>query len=299
MPTIHSHLQQLASLAHSSGGWAYSADRQPHLEPTCLALLALALDAESFQKPIEKGWQFVGSCASADGSYRLRQGREEAIWPTALVLFAQATLGAARERVDATARRLLALRGRSLANQEVEEVHDINLRLIGWPWAEGNFSWAEPTAWACLALQRAGHGNHPRVEEGLRLLLDRAADTGGINYGNRRILGRATDPIPGPTALMLLALQRHANHPRIAAAVQYLRREALASDDLEHLCWAKLALSAYSTQPGISETITTLAEHIWNAQRFAGDDSLAGSQSYPRSAHGPRNRLKQPIPASP
>ena len=39
-------------------------------------------------------------------------------------------------------------------------MHDIDLKLVGWPWAEGNFSWAEPTAWACLALRRAGHGDH-------------------------------------------------------------------------------------------------------------------------------------------
>ena len=33
---------------------------------------------------------------------------------------------------------------------------DAVLKAAGWPWAEGNFSWTEPTAWACLALRRAG-----------------------------------------------------------------------------------------------------------------------------------------------
>src|SRR5438034_7738455 len=106
--------------------------------------------------------------------------------------------------------------------------------------SEGNFCWLYPIACACLALQRAGFGEHPRVRDGLRLLLDRAFDDGGINYGNRMVLGRRTDPIPGPTGLMLLALQGEGNHPRVAAAVRYLL--AATGDDLEHLCWAKLAV---------------------------------------------------------
>src|SRR5207245_3361864 len=123
------------------------------------------------------------------------------------------------------------------------EMHDIDFHLRGWAWAENNFSWAEPTAWACLALRRAGYGNHPRVEEGLRMLLDRTQETGGINYGNRRIFGRLTEPIPGPTALMLLAVQGQPDHPRVAASVEYLLQNI--GDDLEHLCWAKLALDLY------------------------------------------------------
>ena len=75
---------------------------------------------------------------------------------------------------------------------------DIDVTLTGWPWGEGTFSWVEPTSWACLALHRLGQGDHPRVQEGERLLLDRAFDQGGVNYGNRMILGRMTEPIPGP-----------------------------------------------------------------------------------------------------
>src|SRR5207302_833204 len=125
MHDIQLYLDSLAAQAHPQGGWGYRPGQDAHLEPTCLALLALAL------------------------------------------------------------------------------------RLDRWPWAEGNFSWVEPTAWACLALRQAGYGDHARVQEGIRLLLDRTFDEGGLNYGIRYILGRRTEPIPGPTALMLLALQGH------------------------------------------------------------------------------------------
>src|SRR5262249_27481520 len=128
-------------------------------------------------------------------------------------------------------------------------------------------SWAEPTAWACLALRRAGHGDHERVREGLRLLLDRAHDDGGVNYGNRFILGRRTEPIPGPTALMLLALQGHGPHPRLEATVQYLLKQALASEDLEHLCWAKLALEPYRDRPGVADALPALDQRVRDAHR--------------------------------
>jgi uncharacterized protein (DUF362 family) len=229
-------------LAHPDGGWGYAPGQAAGLEPTCLALLALAqCPSEANRDVIELGRHLLARCRQPDDSYRAANGREEALWPTALVLFVQVELGYPAEEVQRTAARLLGTRGRAVDDPKAAEVQDIDLRRIGWPWAEGNFSWVEPTAWACLALRKAGLGKHPRVQEGMELLLDRAFDTGGINYGNRRIFDRMTDPIPGPTALMLLALQGQ-EHPRITSAATYLHQEVLDRDDLEDLCWAKLAL---------------------------------------------------------
>jgi len=96
------------------------------------------------------------------------------------------------------------------------------------------------------------------------MLLDRAMDDGGINYGNRLILGKMTDPIPGPTALMLLALQGE-SHPRLDAAVRYLI-EQLNTDDLDHLCWVKLALDRYRHLPGVADKLTEIDGHILTAE---------------------------------
>jgi uncharacterized protein (DUF362 family) len=255
------HLETLAHLAHPEGGWSYGPGQQPHLEPTSLALLALAVERERFAQAIERGRAALARCAGADGAFRLPGSRDEAVWPTALALVVHNVLGAPAEEVRRAAARLLGLRGRVLDNQEAGEHQDIDLTLVGWPWAEGNFSWAEPTAWACLALRHSGLGEHPRVAEGLRLLLDRAADEGGINYGNRRVLGKSTEPIPGPTAMMLLALQGRGAEPRVAAAVQYLLRQQ-HSDDLEHAAWTKIALNLYGDQPGVAEALPRLDEAI-------------------------------------
>jgi uncharacterized protein (DUF362 family) len=257
-------LDELASLACTEGGWGYAPGQSAHLEPTCLALLALAGQRERFASHIDRGLSFLKSCASPDGLYRLGRGRPEAVWATALVLFVQSTLGGPAEETNRTASALLGLRGRDVS-QDDSDINDIDSRLVGWPWAEQNFSWVEPTSWAVLALRRVGQGGQPRVEEGTRLLLDRALEEGGINYGNRRILGIALEPIPGPTALMLLALQGQPSHPRLTAAVRYLRSRGVNGDDLEHLCWARLALDLYQDHEGVREALPALEERIRQA----------------------------------
>jgi len=258
---VNDAFEDLAALACPGGGWGYAPEQPAHLEPTCLALLALSRQPRRFPAVIESGRNWLRQCAFGDGTYRLGCGRPEAIWPTALVLFTRATLGDEDDSLQQTAAALLACKGRR-TDSEDDDISDIDERLLGWPWAEGNFSWVEPTAWACLALRRIGQGHHPRVEEGSKLLLDRALEKGGVNYGNRRIFGISLEPIPGPTALMLLALQSRPDDPAIAASVEYLRQGASTSDDLEHLCWSRLALDVYADHRGVRETVTALDGRI-------------------------------------
>ncbi|MCI0639507.1 MAG: DUF362 domain-containing protein [Gemmataceae bacterium] len=269
METLSTYLDALAQQAHLEGGWGYAPDRAAQVEPTCMGLLALSLQADRYGPILERSLKFLERCAGADGSYRLPNGRDEAIWPTSLVLFTRKALTPdssppakdAAAALEKSVAFLLSVPCKTPDNPEAGELLDIDMKLTGWPWAEQNFSWVEPTSWACLALRALGQGKQPRVQQGLDLLLDRAMDEGGINYGNRRILGKMTEPIPGPTALMLLALQPGAdvdesksNHPRIAAAVQYLLKQ-IDCDDVEHLGWIKLALDAHRGQPGVEEAL--------------------------------------------
>lgn len=55
-------------------------------------------------------------------------------------------------------------------------------------------------------LRREGLGGHARVQEGLRLLCDRAIVTGGWNCGNKATYGQTLRPLPAPTGIALLAL---------------------------------------------------------------------------------------------
>jgi uncharacterized protein (DUF362 family) len=263
MRDICPYLDRLVSLAHADGGWGYAPGQPAHLEATCLGLLALTLAPDAHRDVFDKARAVLTASAVGDGTYRLMRGREEAVWPTALVLFVESVLDAPMDVRTKAAAALVQLRGRMpKVNEKDDEIHDIDLSIVGWPWADGNFSWVEPTAWACLALRRAGHGDHERVKEGQRLLLDRTFDDGGINYGNRHILGKPLEPVPGPTALMLLALQGHENEARVAASVRWLQREDVLGDDLEHLCWARLALTPYAHLDGLAATLARLDERI-------------------------------------
>jgi uncharacterized protein (DUF362 family) len=266
MPTSQTARDRLAALAQPDGGWGYQPGQPAHLEPTCLALLALAADRDRFTTVLDAGLRWVESNRQPDSTYRLSRGRPQAAWPTALVLFTKQGLGSPADQLAATADKLLAIESRVLkVDDEVADMKiDIDLSLLGWPWAEANFAWVEPTAWACLALRAVGRGDHPRVREGLKLIVDRAFDSGGVNYGNRVVLGKSTEPIPGPTALMLLACQGVTDQPRVDAAVGYLRMHAAKTTDLEHLAWARLALAAH---PGDAATRDSLPELD---QRVAG-----------------------------
>ncbi len=252
----------LANAAVADGGWGYHAGQSSHPEPTCLALVALAAEPQKFQPKLLRALRYLASQSLPDGSYRLAHGRPQAAWTTALVLFAKQAVNADGAERGRVADRLLTLEGRVVARDpEVEDMIDIDQQLLGWPWAEQTFSWVEPTAWACLALRAAGQGGHPRVREGLRLLLDRAFDTGGVNYGNRVVLGKPTEPIPGPTAVMLMALQG-VDGPRVDAAVGYLRLHATRTTDLEHLAWIRLALTCHTDDNATRDSLPAIDARI-------------------------------------
>lgn len=270
--------ETLAQQARPAGGWGYAPGQEAHLEPTCLSLLALAVARDRFGREIASGQAFLDTCALADGSYRLARGRQEAVWPTSLVLFVRTALGIAPDQNQGIIHRLLSLRGRTVDLSttdkpfecDAKELMDIDSQLVGWPWAEHNFSWVEPTAWACLALRAAGLGHHRRVQEGMKLLLDRAMDEGGVNCGARMVLGQMTKPVPGPTALMLLALQGQ-KHQRLDSAIGYLQQQ-LNSGDLEHLCWIKLALDVHRQQAGVAEFLPALDVAL--AQAFEAQQQI-------------------------
>jgi uncharacterized protein (DUF362 family) len=262
VPDTPSPIDALLRLVLPTGGWGYYTGHGLHFEPTCLAALALAADAVKHRPLIDKALAALDTQVDGTGLYRLERGRPQAIWPTAMVIATRAGLEKESER---SVQRLLALRGHTIkGDPEVQNMFDIDPERVGWPWAAGTFAWVEPTAWAVLALRAAGLGTHPRVIEGARLLLDRAFDTGGINYGNRRVLNSMTEPIPGPTAIMLLALQGH-EEPRVAAARRYLRDAVAPMTDLEHLGWTKLALACHAHDPEIAKSLSTIDERIRTA----------------------------------
>lgn len=219
----------------------------PATEPTALAALALVAWDRSQAAFAKLQWLFRQQ--SPDGSLGVSAAEASPSWPTSLAILAWTAwqTKAAKVPVDFSDRIhravgwLLQTQGTSVHKRQ--EGHDSSL--IGWPWVEGTHSWLEPTALAVLALKAAGHGDHPRTREAVRLLLDRLLPEGGCNYGNTVVLGQQLQPHVQPTGLVLLALAGEADpNGRVQRSIEYLHRVLSHRTAPASLSYALLGLVA-------------------------------------------------------
>jgi hypothetical protein len=121
--------------------------------------------------------------------------------------------------------------------------HDTALK--GWPWIGGTHSWVEPTALAVLALRLAGHRKHPRVEEAVRMIMDRQIPGGGWNYGNTFVFDRQLWPMPESTGLALVALQGLVERREIETSLEYLETRIPSTRTPQALSWGLMGLGAW------------------------------------------------------
>jgi hypothetical protein len=123
-----------------------------------------------------------------------------------------------------------------------------NSRLQAWSWTEGTFSWIEPTAWCLLAL-KARRVTAPtvaaRIQEAEAVVLDRVCDSGGWNYGNAQVLSQDLRPYVPTTALALLAMQDHRDHPAVARSLDWLVAHAVSERATMALALAAICLQVY------------------------------------------------------
>ncbi len=214
------------------GGWPYRLGAQSSPEPTCYSLLALSGNRENGTatpsavhhqaSALERGLQWLESRVNAQGAVML-EGDDGPHWSTSLLVLTLARLRQAEPLRDRSVQFMLSWYGNQL---ELKDEVTLDSQLRGWPWISDTFSWVEPTSYAILALKLSGDGNHPRVAEAERLLLDRVCTDGGWNYGNRVVLGRQLVAFVPPTAIATLALQNvSAARQPIEQSVAFLRRE--------------------------------------------------------------------------
>lgn len=229
---------QLLAWRNSDDGWGYAPGKRSRLEPTCLALLALANE-------------LPGEAARLLASWPRRNG----LWVDgpdlppnygfngAALVTASTSLRAHAALVEPVLERLKV--GKGLAFEPSEEIRQDN-RIQAWPWVDGTFSWVEPTAWCLLAVKtwrRAGDGlADARIEEAERLLTDRVCTGGGWNYGNAVVLAKALPAYVPTTALALLALQDRQDLAEVQRSADFLGREAASEASALSLGLATIAL---------------------------------------------------------
>lgn len=244
MSSVKVAVDFLRTAQNEDGGWPYIPGQASKPEATCHAVLACALSGEDAAARAGLNWLEQG--VGADGAFHLA-GEEGPHWTTSLVLYVFSMLDVMPEERPRLIARLLAW---EVMRTDTDAMVRLNARLAGWSWNEGTFSWVEPTAYALLALKKAGQGAHPRVLEGVTLLVDRACTGGGWNYGNPEVMQRQLPAFPDPTAWALLALQQSpVSNSLVAAGLDFLAREvpsypsslALALGSLALLAWGRSA----------------------------------------------------------
>lgn len=236
----------------------YHADGPAGTEPTALA--ALALTAHNRYPPAARALEWLAGLQAADGSVGPTSSQATPGWPTSLAVLA--AISARRSDASAAGQRqfdvklgvawILATRGESLPRTP-EMGHDATL--VGWPWIEETHSWVEPTAMHVLALKAAGHADHPRTREAVRLLIDRLLPAGGCNYGNTVVMDQVLRPHLQPTGLAMLALAGEPDRDgRIAKSLAYLSRDLSAKTPAASLAYSLMGLAANDRMPGAAST---------------------------------------------
>lgn len=153
----------------------------------------------------EAGLRGLAARQTGDGRVPYHPERPESWWPTTAALLAWLTDQRFTPNAERAAGFLLATSGLHWpVNAEAVVAHDTSIR--GWSWIENTHSWVEPTALAVLGLSALGFARHARVQEAVRMLLNRQIETGGWNYGNTMTLGAALLPTEESTGLALAAL---------------------------------------------------------------------------------------------
>ncbi|MGC8639438.1 MAG: hypothetical protein ACP5XB_06120 [Isosphaeraceae bacterium] len=249
------------------GGTAVRTDPQPlppvrTADPTNNPGRVLHAELEA----INRGADWLRQLQQADGSIGVSPGLPHPGWATPYCLLLWKALDVHLRACQKASAWLLQEKGAPVDADQVlnRMIVGDDQSLLGWPWVDGTHSWLEPTALAIIALDRQGLGDHPRVEEGIKLILDRALHSGGWNYGNKSVFGRALRPHPEPTAMALLALAaRRANKcPRaVDPALRYLRQVLPGIDAPCSTAWGVLGLRAWNACPAEADA--------WLARSFA------------------------------
>lgn len=183
-----------------------------------------------------------------DGRLTISPLHQEAFWPTSLSILAWHGSPIHAQAKNRAVQFLLKVSGFQWEKSDHAPTgHDT--AIPGWPWISNTHSWVSPTAWAMIALAVAGFGNHPRLEQGTQLLLNRQLPSGGWNYGNTTVFGKTLLPFPETTGMALIALSNRVAREDVRHSLEYLHEQISRLRTPISLGWAILGLKAWGITP--------------------------------------------------
>jgi hypothetical protein len=235
--------QRLLEAGRGETGWGYEPGRAPRLEPTCWALLALRTSTAAADRMLA-GWP-SDKRALVEHRGGLPNWSFHALALATRLALGGAPIGELQPLADA----LVEARGTVL---EPSPVQRQDTRLEGWSWISGTFSWAEPTAWAVLALKMCRGrgmvtaGAAHRIRDGESVLRDRVCAGGGWNYGNSNVFGKDLPAYVPTTAAALLALHDCRDEAFVHRSLDYLEEQSVRHPSVRALALTALALKRHS-----------------------------------------------------
>ena len=248
---------RLQSLRSGQGNWGYKQGGRVGVEPSVLSSLGLIASGDCTTDANDLAGarvtaEWMAGIQRCDGSLPVVAEIETPAWTTPYAILLWSALGGYQDPRTRARACLLHVQGQSLPRDQLTAKvigHDPTVR--GWPWVESTHSWVEPTALAALALCQEGLHTHGRVRAGIHLILNRSLRSGGWNYGNPAVLGRALRAQPGPSGLALLALEAHGEEtPECRRGIDYLRQALRDVRAGTSLGWGVLGLRAWDACPG-------------------------------------------------
>src|SRR5262245_7508876 len=240
-------------------------------DATAWAILALSRVAPSHPL-LSPARDRLTTAQDPDGRVSMSREHEEAFWPTALSVLAWHGSQAHEPHCSRGVQFLLKITGQHRSKNPDDQVgHDPSIP--GWPWIDGTHSWIEPTALSVLALRVAGDGQHERVREGIRMMLDRQLPHGGWNYGNTTVYGRELHPMPESTGAALAGLAGQVERRIVARSLNYLQGEVDRLRTPISLGWALLGLAVWDLWP--SNGAALVERCLANQARYGEYDTSA------------------------
>jgi len=243
---IPKSIETIVSRSFKGGGFAQRQNGKFRPDATAWSVLALST-GNIYGDLVENACIRLAASQLPDGSISVAEDLENAYWPTALAVLAWKSTGGFENEIKRAAKFLVKTSGLHFPREKDSPYgHDTAIR--GWSWIENTHSWIEPTSMAILALKATGNAGHDRVQEAVRMILDRKLPAGGWNYGNTTVFNRELSPTPEHTGQALCALSGFVQRSEITKSIDYLGKEISILRTPLSLCWGLFGLRVWSVK---------------------------------------------------
>ena len=264
-------ISALLKRALTSGGFSGRPGGSFQTDSTAWGILALTACGGSADQ-LDQARRALMSQQLPDGRLCVDSNHPRAFWPTSVAILSWHNSTLCREAQQRAVRFLLETTGFHFPREsDAPSLHDSQLK--GWPWVGETHSWVEPTALAMIALKVAGQDHHDRVQEAVRMVLDRQLPHGGWNYGNTLVFGKELHSMPESTGAALAGLAGLVERETVQTSLNYLQNIGSRLQTPISLGWSLLGLAAWKLS--IPNAVALVERCFANQERYGEYETSA------------------------